>query len=439
MPAREAAVERPAARLTSALAWLGLDLARPAAAWALLLGPLLLLFVRVLARPPQAVTGTLALWRALPEARAGRVGRARFPAWALLAALALTLGALAWLGPRPRGLRAPRAWTAVVDRSPSMGLALADGTRLAHALAAAEAWLAEALEPGETVRWISPGRAPLVLALGLRPPAEWLAGDGPEPDWAVFDAPGTLWITDREPPDPRRAAGLFASGGPAVPGPIALEGSASVWWEEGRLALRARAVAPAVRIVEPAGTALPEVLEGVLRAWCEARGHALVRAPAPDTLLEVALAPGPAAEELLRFGRDGWRATGRAAALAPVPAGGEAEDWLEATAADGAPRVLVRARPGRLDVALHDFAPPEGDPAAFALSCARLFERSCRLPRDVVPLAERAEAGAALGVAPAAPDRAPDTLAALGPALDAGLALAAGLAAAAALLRRARA
>ncbi|HEX6886311.1 MAG TPA: hypothetical protein VF530_23250 [Planctomycetota bacterium] len=422
------------------VAWL--DLARPAAAWALLLGPALLLLVRVLARPPEAVTGTLALWRALPEARAGRAGHARFPLWALLAALALTLGALAWLGPRPRGARAPRAWSVVVDRSPSLGLAYAPAapeTRLARALAAAEAWLAGTLEPDETVRWVSPGRAPLVLARGARPPEEWLACDGAEPDWDVFDAPGTLWVTDREPPGARRAAGLFASGGPAVPGAIALEGAASVWWEEGRLALRARPVPPAVRVLEPAGEPLPEVLARLLGAWCDARGFALVRAPAPDELLELALAPGPAAAESLRFGRDGWRATGRAAALAPLAAGSAGEDWLQAVAADGTPRVLVRARTGRVDVALHELGTPEGDPAAFALSWTRLLEGSCRLPADVVPLAERAAAGEERHLAPALPARHPDARAALGPALDAGLALAAGLVAALAFLLRARA
>jgi len=437
-----AADARPAARVSSALAWLGLDLARPAAAWALLLGPLLLLLVRVLARPPQAVTGTLALWRALPEARAGRAGHARFPPWALLAALALTLGALAWLGPRPRGLRAPRAWTVVVDRSPSLGLPHAgegQGTRLERALAAAEAWLAGTLETDETLRWVSPGRAPLVLARGARPPAGWLACDGPEPDWSVFDAPGTLWVTDREPPGARRAAGVFASGGPAVPGAIALEGGASVWWEAGRLALRARPVPPAVRVLEPEGASLPEVLARLLGAWCAARGFALVRAAAPDELLEVALAPGPPAPEELRFGRDGWRSSGRAAALGPRAEGSAGEDWLQAVAGDGAPRILVRARPGRIDVGLRECAEPEGDPAAFALSWARLLEGSCRLPADVVPLAERAAAGAERQVAPALPARPPDPRAALGPALDAGLALAAGLAAAAALLLRARA
>ena len=81
---------------------LGLGWARPAAAWALLLPPVLLLLLRLLREPPSVAIGTLALWESLPRALQGRGARLRrLPtARALLAALALFLGALAWLGPR---------------------------------------------------------------------------------------------------------------------------------------------------------------------------------------------------------------------------------------------------------------------------------------------------------------------------------------------------
>ena len=112
--------------------------ARPLAGWALLLPLVFLLLLRLLARPPKVVIGTLELWDGEPRAAPrGARARASFPPWALVAALALFLGALAWLGPRPTEVEAARRWTLVVDLSPSMQLASGAGTRLDAALASA--------------------------------------------------------------------------------------------------------------------------------------------------------------------------------------------------------------------------------------------------------------------------------------------------------------
>lgn len=412
------------------LALLGFELARPEASWALLSVPVLLLLVRALARPPEEVTGTLFLWRDLEESRTGALRRARLPVWALVTALALLSGALAWMGPRSVQARAPENWTVLVDRSPSMGLPVLPGgpsSRLDVALAAAREAFARTLGAADRVRWTSPSRAPLELAPGELPPPEWLEPRADEePDWGSHDRPGTLWVTDRVPAVAREHAGLCASGGAEVPGVVALDGGDDVLWEGGTLVRRPRARLPAVGIEEPPDARLPAVVERVLTAWCEARGLELVRRAPDDGLFTLALAPGAVAEAELGFGRDGWWATGRATSFAAADGAGS-EDWLAADVGAAAPQVLVRARAGRIELALHTFTAPQGDPAAFALSWSQLFERCSELPADVVPLAERLTAGEPvrdLGARPAAQSSA-DT--GLGPMLDAALALLAAL------------
>jgi hypothetical protein len=433
---------------------MSLDCARPGALWALLLPFVFLALVRLVARPPERATGTLELWQELaPERPSGARARGRFPPWALLTALALLCAALAWLGPRGARAAAPRAWTCVVDRSPSMGLPLAPGagtTRLAAALASAEAWLAENAASDERVRWLAPERAPLELARGTRPPGDWLEPetDGAEPErgepvWERHDRPGTLWLTDRAPRAERMHAGLFASGGAAVPGPIAADARETVVWEDGALRTEARPRSFAVLVREAAPGRLPPVLERMLTAWCAARGFELVRSPRADVrlVIEVPALAGSAGE--LALARDGWQATGTVARRAAAPDPAEAalrphEDWLVGRAPGGSEHAAVRARRGHVEVLLGALSEPAGDPALFALSWARLLERSLLCAPGVLALEERLAAGEAL-VAPgedAAPEaaRGRDAGSDLGPYLDAGLALAAGLAVAVAWL-----
>jgi len=408
--------------------------ARPDAAWALLAPVVFLLFLRRSEQPPAVVTGTLELWRgvAASSAAAGRARR-RLPAWALLCALALLLAALAGVG--PRGARAPeaRTWTCVVDRSPSMALALdARTTRLESALGSALGWLSRESAPGDRVRWLASGRAPLELAPIERPGPDWLAPevqDG-EPEWALHDRPGALWITDHAPPVARAQAGLFASGGDAVPGPIAADGRTTWTWDGSGLRAEPRTRACALRVVEPGG-ALPPVLERVLTAWCEARGFELTRSDEAEELLVVELVPASRDDEL-ELGRDGWRARGRGA-LAEED-GSQEEDWLSGRTASGEALPVVRVSPGRIRLGLRELTEPTGDPALFALSFGRLLDRVARPPAGVVALAERQAAGAPLLLPPSPPSPA-GAGADPGPLLDASLALGALLCALAAWLR----
>jgi hypothetical protein len=424
---------------------LALSFARPGAAWALLLAPALLLLLRLLARPPEVVVGTLELWKDVPGAAPRGAGaRGRLPPWALVAALGLLLGALAWLGPRGARARAERRWTCVVDLSPSMGLAASPGgvTRLDAALAAATAWLAENAGRADRVRWLAEGRAPLELSARERPRSTWLAGDeetSAEPAWELHDEPGTLWITDRAPPVPREHAGLFAGGGAAVPGAIAADGRETVRWDGGALERVPTAGRLAVLVLEPGGAALPAVVERVLAAWSAARGLEVSRESGGGALLTLALEPldGPVAPVALA--RDGWSATGVTALADELDERADlGEDWLVGRGEAGPGPVVVRARPGRVTLALRELSEPAGDPALFALSWARLFDRCARLPEGVVPLAERLAAGDPVQAPPRPPPALPRSGRDLGPHVDAALSLAAAACAAlaVALLRR---
>lgn len=417
---------------------------RPGALWALLL-PLFFLFVlRLFERAPPRVTGTLELWKELaPSAPRGTARRGPLPPWALLCALGLLCGALAGIGPRgPRGA-GPRPWTCVVDLSPSMGLPREDGgpTRLAAALEEATGWLDGQLARGERVRWVSPGRVPLVLARGERPPSTWLdpeADGSDEPEWERWDEAGALWITDDAPEAPRRRAGLFASGGAEVEGAVAADGHRTVLWQGGALRTVPSSARLAVHLREPEGLRLAEPLERVLASWCEARGIDLVRAPRVGTVLGVELRSG-ASEVALELARDGWRATGRGGDLgAGDGALAGAEDWLLGTQTNGARVPVVRARPGALLIGLAELDEPEGDPALFALSWGRLLDRSLRRPPGVVPLAERLAAGSPRAEPGELPSSGTERGADLGPTVDAALALAAALCAALAALALAR-
>jgi hypothetical protein len=434
-------------------ALLAFHCARPGAAWALALPLVLLLLARTLPRPPQVVVGTLELLRGLPAVEGGD-GRARprRQPWVLFCALGLLLGALAWLGPRGARGGAARTWTCVVDRSPSMGFSSrAQGapTRLEAALESARAWLVSASGPDDRVRWLAPGRPALELVRDERPPEAWLApepGDGGEPEWALHDQAGVLWLSDREPAAARAHAGLFASGGEVVFGAIAADGNTTWTWEGGEVHAHAERRSVAVRVQEPevqeqGGRGLPAVLERVLAAWCGARGFELARTTAAETLLVLELAPSNGPDEELVLERDGWRALARGAGLDEHGdgLGPEAEDWLVARTAAGALRSVVRVVPGRIQVALRELAEPAGDPALFALSFARLFDRAARPPAGVVALAERQAAGAPRSAPGEPAEPGTGAGAEFGPALDAALAGGAFLCALAAFLLLARA
>jgi len=393
-------------------------LARPELAPLLLLAPLVLWLARRAARPPDVPIGTFELWQDVEELH-GRAARAerRVPAWAWAAALACLWAALAAVGPRAPERPVGRTFTVWLDLSPSMHLPLGAGTRLDSALRTLGEVLARELAPGDRVRWRAQARAPLELVARELPRLEWLASapaGEPEPDWAAEDAPGTLWVTDRAPDVARTRAGLIASGGPAVPGAIAGDGRELVFVDAaGQLT---RVASPAEVGVLVRG-AVPAVLQRALRAWAEARGYALeAHADGARLVLEAAEAEEG---ECVLFG-PGYRAVGRGGAPEGTARGEEALWSVSGDA--GRTRVALHARPGRLRVHLSELGEPEGDPAAFALACGRLFDRLA-LPRvEVVPLAERAAAGTAVVALGEPPEPAAEREPSRFEALAAGLA-----------------
>lgn len=414
----------------SALAILALSWARPGNAWALLLPLLFLVLVRAFARPPSVVIGTLSVWKEVqgPSPRSG-ARRARIPPWAWCLAGSLLVGALGLVGPRGARAATPRTWTLVLDASPSTSLAVYGGgpTRQESALESALAWWEEHAGKEDRLRWLSSGREPLELGRGERPPWTWLSGGpgfSPEPAWKLHDEPGTLWVSDRVPEVAREHAGLFTSGGPAVPGPIAADGRETVRWDGERLLREPPGERRAV-VLERAldRSELPPVLLRAARAWSEARGFELAKEPRTNAVLVLEAEPAGGESVRVEVARDGWRAVGLAPRAGAAALEGAREDWLVGETEAGASIVLVRARNGRVRVALRELSEPDGDPAAFALSWGRLCDRRALPAPGVVPLAERIEAGEPV----LSPGERPESTALhgpdLGPYLDALLAL----------------
>ncbi len=406
------------ALLVGAVEW-----ARP---WALVLlaVPLYLLLAARRRSSRTLAAADLEPWRgAARETGAARPRAWRPPSWALACALlSITFAALAAAGPR-LGASA-RTWIAVLDRSPSMHLDDGGRTRLEHAV---EAALSLAAGQGVALRWCAPPLEPdPVDAL----PAAWReAPRAPlaPPAFEAFDAPGVVWVSDRAPEHPPQQAGFVAAGGAAVPGTVAVDGRDRIAWDGERLVRVAGAAAPrgvAVRGELPADGPL----ERVVRAWCAARGLAFGAEPDAATALVLHVADAPAAEAL-EAGRDGWSAAGELRGAAPWR---DADGALEAWLAQG-PLPLVTHGPGRVHVGWIPAGAPTGDPAAFAVSWARLLDACLLDPAGVVPLGERRDAGAAARRPPRAPAGSSGSYDATLP-----LALAALAAAAMALLARGR-
>jgi hypothetical protein len=352
-----------------------LELARPAALVALLLPVAVLLASRIHDRPEEAATGTLALWERIASRYPISAGsrRRRIPPAVWMLALGLALGSLALAGPRRPVAVEARSFRALVDASPSMGLPLESGTRRDRAIAAAKRWLEEA-QPGAKVEWID--RSP--------------------PFGAEDDEPDVLWVTDRAPSPAPKRAGFFASGGPAVPGPIAVEGTTRYDWDGTRIVAVSNGAPP--RRAEVRG-GIPPTIARVVEAWAGARGVKLASKGADRPVLVVRGADPDSREALAAFeaGRDGWTAKGTAIGAAPsADADGPLETWL----ADAGGRALVTTGAGRVHCPWISLDEPRGDRAAFAVSWAALLDRASLDPIGVVELLERADAGAALSRPP---------------------------------------
>src|SRR6185295_7496714 len=229
-------------------------------------------------------------------------------------------GALAAAGPRARARPAQRTWRAIVDRSPSTSLPLGTGTRLDKAIALAKDWLSSGGRSRDEVVWIDSG------------------SPSAEPPWGELDREDALFVTDRLPEPAPRRAGVFASGGPAVPGPVSVAGDTRYDWDGERL-VEVKGGAPA-RTIAFECLPLPPVLERVVRVWAGARGLAFAKGAAPDAALVIECSSTGAARAV-EAGRDGWLERGTVGDLA-VRAG--LETWL----ADAGGRALVASGPGRV-------------------------------------------------------------------------------------------
>ena len=314
-----------------------IDWTRPLGFLALLLPVALLVASRSLDRPAAMATGTLDIWRRVLAARPppARGARRRIPPAIWLLAAALALGALALAGPR-RPVESRRALRVLVDARPSTALALGAGTRRERAVEAARRWIGDHLPAGTEVAWL-----------------ERADGFGPEDDRS--DA---LWVTDRAPEPPPERAGFVASGGDAVPGPIAVDGTTRYDWDGERI-VAVPDGAPRRRVAVEGSP--PGPIAGVLAAWAGARGFEIGSEPGgAPVALAVRTAAAPPERELA-VGRDGWEARAKVGGSLPaLPA------WL----ADGAGRALVVSEPGRVESAIVALDDPRGDPAAFAVSWA---------------------------------------------------------------------
>lgn len=360
----------------------GMHWGRPAGLLALLLPLAVLLASLRPALPEPRHTGAIALWRNVRSAGSGGRTRLVVPLARWLWIVALLLGALALAGPERRPPAPAFSLAVVVDGSASMGLAHPDGgTRGEAALRGLERWL-ESQEPVALEGFDGQALGDL---------GEVARGTGAAvADWAPYDQLGVVWVTDDGAGLEPVFAGLFASGGGAVPGPVAARGAARWWWDGQGLEWREDAGQGGELVV--VGKVPPGILD-LARLWAEERDwsvseSSLAREPAGAGLCLIAHPGLPGRER--EVGRDGWTARVRPSTGAPVvPAG--AQIWLPG---------LVWTSPGRVDLSIASIEGEGAEAGAFVSSWADLLDTGVRGAADVVALDERGDAGEPRFVAP---------------------------------------
>lgn len=372
-----------------------IEFEQPRLVW-LALAPIALWLFVFVARAREAPSGTVEVWREL-EHVTPRARRRAWTNWRLwVASAALVAIAFALASPVRRGPNPTTTWRVLVDRSPSMFLPWAERgplplgapTRLARTFELANDWLEARRAADERLVWVRWSAERFEEFVGDAPPAAWLlAGPSAQapPPFERFDAPGWVWLTD-EPREPR-FAGVFASGGVAVPGVIGetttelVELAASrAAGAETELTVRPKPRA-SVALVGPT----PPLVREFVETWAEARALELAGQPVALTFETVAGASSAA----VGVG-PGWRVRGDATTLALEP--GERAWLLEDSAAGGA-RVLVAWSPGRVRSAWTACDEPEGDPALFAVAWSELCDAARLSAPEVIACAERGEAG----------------------------------------------
>jgi hypothetical protein len=310
---------------------------------------------------------------------------------------ALVAGALAVAGPSAPPMPLAELWELELDRSPSMFLAVEEGrsrTRYELALEMALAELEAREVPARARRWSTPG-LPAVVAEA--PPRSWgLAPRLPVPELGLPPAAGRLRVTDRLPAYALLPRGGVASGGPAVPGPIAASAGRWLLWD-GAAIVDGGPAAPRGVWIDPA---LAGPLRELIELWAEERGLGAVPDPDQADLVLGVVSGGESRPVRLEQGT--WWLTGSAV---PAPAEAETFSGVHFEAQDGAP-LLWSPGAGRLATALTSVERLGGDPAACALAWGQLLDRALLPPPGLVSYAERQAAGEPRRVAPS-PREAP--------------------------------
>lgn len=374
------------------------ELAQPSGLWLLALPILLLLLLRLNTSPPVLATGTLHLWKRIAATAKtdGRRRKRRVPLSIWLLVLGLCAGALAVADPRPVQAAGVQRFVCVVDSSASMYLPLGASTRIERAGQLAREWLDREASDRDEIAWVRTVDGLREEIPGANLPGAWQSAPRspqPTPRWSDFDRPGTLWLTDDAGELQGAAAALIATGGAAVPGPVATFGTARFDWDgEELVRVEGGAALGTLRWDSKEASALaPEVL-AFAQVWAADRGL-LVNANggnANDAEERLVLRAGSGEAEPVVLAREGWRFEGFASVLAGSPAEstGTTAVWLSNGAAD-----YVRFRPGLIECGLSRVTKLGGDPASFAVSWAELFDRAVLPSRSVIALEERFAAG----------------------------------------------
>ncbi|HVS11879.1 MAG TPA: hypothetical protein VMS76_18580, partial [Planctomycetota bacterium] len=279
-------------------------------------------------------------------------------------------------------------------------------SRLERAAASASASVALALERGDAIEWVASVGGEEEVIAGRELPAEWLEpprAPQSEPRWERLDRPGTMWVTDAAPLTGPRRAGVAASGGAAVPGPIASPGTLRLDWDGERI-VESPEPADARRLA--IDVEVPELLRELIRIWAKDRSIELAGDFAGASLVVTCARCSSGTVVPAKAGRDGWITSGEAAregALDADPELGALEPWLSVDLAGGETAGVVTWTPGRIDIAWLDLHEVAGDPAAFAVSWSELLDAALLPAEGVVALSERLDAGPALVRAPAEP------------------------------------
>ncbi|MHC4894630.1 MAG: hypothetical protein ACYTFV_15040, partial [Planctomycetota bacterium] len=199
------------------------------------------------------------------------------------------------------------------------------------------------------------------------------------------------------------ASSWVASGGGAVPGPVAP--SIGIGGEP-----IGRAVDASGRVVETPhggdaviiGEGLPRAVEDFVRLWATSRG--LVTTTSGTALgsgpvwLRVGTRPSRGAIRTReRVGRDGWAVEVDPPSNTSDPVLDEQTDvtWPEGSVTwlHGETEPLVVSSPGTVLFTEREWSMPEGGPEAFALSLGTLLDRSCRPPQGRATAASRGSMG----------------------------------------------